>query len=90
MVLGVFALVAVLPSVTAPLATDTITPPPPAREVTPALFNVIESPSATVPPPARPVPALTVMALLANWVLPTDPANCEAGSVPERLLAVMA
>src|SRR5208337_3223596 len=86
MALGVLALVAVLPRVTEPLDADTVTPPPPMRAVTPALFKVVELPSATVPPPLKPVPALTVRELLANWLLPTLP----LGRVPLRLLAVFA
>ena len=52
--------------------------------------NVVVPPSETVPPPVMPVPGLTVTELLASWPLTTAPLNCDAGSVPFRISAVMA
>ena len=90
MVLGVSVLLAVSRSVTAPLAVAAVMSALPVTESTPALFSVIVPPRATVPPPVRPVPALTVMELLANWLLATVPANCDADTVPLKPLALSA
>ena len=69
-----FALVALLPRVIAPVPAFTVMPPPPVRERTPALLSVTFPPSETAPPPPRPLPAVTVMAELASCVLATAPA----------------
>jgi hypothetical protein len=89
----VLRLVAVSPSVTAPLTVVAVMSALPVTETTPPLpvaLRVSEPPSATVPPPLKPVPALTVMELLANWLLPKVPLNWPAGRVPARLVAVSA
>jgi hypothetical protein len=81
---AVFEEVAVLPSVTAPVAPETLIPPPPVREVTllpPAAWSVRLPPSATVPPPVSPLPVLMVTDGLASWVLAIKPVILAAATL---------
>ena len=70
---AVLALVALLPKVIAPVPPDTVTPPPAARLVTPALLRVTLPPRDTLPPPLRPVPAVRVREELPRLALATAP-----------------
>ena len=54
MVLTVSVLVAVSPSVTAPLAVTAVMSALPLTESTPALVKIVELPRATAPPPLKP------------------------------------
>ena len=70
---GVFALLALLPSVMLPVLPEIVIPPPPESDVTPAFESSTVPPSATVPPPARPAPAFTVIVEFASFALSTAP-----------------
>ena len=70
----VLSSVALLPSVTLPLAPLTVIPPPPARLSTPVFMSVIPLPRLTTPPPPSPAPAVTVSVASASFELSTAPA----------------
>ena len=70
----VLSSVALLPSVTLPLAPLTVIPPPPARLSTPVFMSVIPLPRLTTPPPPSPAPAVTVTAAFASLEFSTAPA----------------
>ena len=69
-------------NVTAPATVLAVMFASPVTDRTPALLNVVELPKGTGPPPLRPLPGLTVIELLANWVLLTVPLNWLAGKLP--------
>src|SRR6266404_5990074 len=72
--LALLELVALSPSVTAPLSAVTVMSALPVIERMPVLVSVTEPPSGTPPPPLRPGPVLTTTELFANWLLLTVPA----------------
>src|ERR1017187_5625811 len=89
-VLVEFALVAVLPRITLPAVGEAVMSALPVTESTPVLVKVNVAPRVPDPPILKPLPAVTIMELLASWPLFTVPLNCAVGSVPDRLLAVLA